>query len=102
MKNASKYKFRFVVLHHTGWPGQADHYDLMLQVRPGTSDDDRVLKTFATCCDQFPTGDIDVFRLVEDHRRAYLQFEGDLSGKRGQVRRADKGELTFVTQFDPN
>ena len=45
---------RFVILHHTGWPGRADHYDLMIQTAAGKDDDDRVLKTYSTLTDVFP------------------------------------------------
>jgi hypothetical protein len=85
---------RFVVLHHTGWPGRADHYDLMLQFAEGGSDDDRVFKTFATVEDQFPTGSpASNLQRIEDHRREYLTFEGTLSGNRGRVSRVDSGEI---------
>lgn len=35
-------------------------------------------------------------RRIGDHRRAYLDYEGPVSGNRGQVRRVDRG--TYVTQ----
>ncbi len=91
---------RYVVLHHTGWPGHADHYDLMLQMRDGRSDEDAVLKTFATADDVFPwPGGKATLQLISDHRRAYLDLEGPLSGQRGVVRRADAGELLLLDKI---
>ena len=87
---------RYVVLHHKTWPDHSDHYDLMLQTRVGESDDERTLKTFATGGDEFPSA---MLKLVDDHRQAYLKFEGPLSGDRGSVRRADEGELTWTTPY---
>jgi len=87
---------RYVVLHHKNWPEHADHYDLMLQTQEGESDDDRSLKTFATGSDEFPAA---LLRLIDDHRQAYLHYEGPLSGNRGTVRRADEGELVWLTPY---
>lgn len=89
---------RFVVLHHKNWPDHADHYDLMLQFREGEGDDDRCLKTFSTGSDEFPAA---MLRLIDDHRQAYLHFEGPLSEDRGSVRRADEGELTWTNPYTP-
>ncbi|HYG74450.1 MAG TPA: hypothetical protein VEK08_05540 [Planctomycetota bacterium] len=92
---------RYVVLHHTDWPGHEDHYDLMLQIASGQSDDDRVLLTFATLDDSFPRPG-SVLRRLPDHRRAYLQFEGRLSGERGRVSRVDAGLLRFTLPYAPD
>lgn len=35
-------------------------------------------------------------RRREDHRRAYLDYEGDVSGGRGSVRIWDRGEVEWV------
>ena len=88
---------RFVLLHHTGWPGRADHYDLMLECQAGSEENDRTLLTFATQDDAAPCGDPPaLLTLIETHRRAYLQFEGVLSGGRGRVDRADCGALQWI------
>lgn len=101
---------RFVLLHHTGWPDHSDHFDLMLQTDAGENDERRVLKTFSTVADVFPTGerstgdsggDLNVFRLGPPHRRAYLKFEGPVTENRGVVVRIDEGELDFVTTTRP-
>jgi hypothetical protein len=90
---------KFVVLHHTGWPGHCDHYDLMLQVEARQSDDDRVLKTFSTQADVFPVPPVLLKKNV-DHRRAYLKFEGEASDGRGRVERVDAGEFHFLDAPD--
>ena len=33
---------------------------------------------------------------ISDHRTAYLEYEGPVSGGRGQVRRWDAGEFVFL------
>jgi hypothetical protein len=112
---------RFAVLHHTGWPERPDHYDLLLQVEDGASDDDRVLKAFATTTNEFPlapspsplpqgegekpaSGQVNrdsapsiCLRLLPDHRRIYLKFEGPVARNCGQVRRVDEGEFALMS-----
>jgi hypothetical protein len=96
---------RFLVLHHTAWPGHPDHYDLMLQLDEGGKDDERALKTFATTSDQFPlptphqpghTGETVTLQHIQDHRRAYLRYEGAVSGGRGTVTRVEEGRLELL------
>lgn len=87
---------RFVVLQHTGWPGHPDHYDLMLQKEPGSSDDDTVLATYSTSNNVFPSGSGEILFSNHDHRRAYLTFEGALSQQRGSVTRADEGTMEWI------
>jgi hypothetical protein len=99
---------RFAVLHHTRWPGHADHYDLLLQVAKGRSDDDRVLRALATPGDRFPLAGSragrgsdagprpQTLRALPDHRRAYLTYQGPVSGGRGRVRRVDAGRLEWL------
>lgn len=73
---------RFVVLHHTGI--DSPHYDLMYERGPGGP-----LATW-----HFPQWPPKGFVPVEplgDHRRAYLDYEGPVSGNRGQVRRIASG-----------
>jgi hypothetical protein len=73
---------RFVVLEHT-WNGV--HWDLMLEVG------DR-LRTWAIDAPIEPGVDLPA-RDLADHRRAYLDYEGPVSGNRGSVRRVDRGEF---------
>lgn len=77
---------RFVVLRHESPRGQ--HWDFMLET--GTS-----LATWALP----EPPDAAVAMLVEalpDHRLAYLDYEGPISGGRGSVARWDRG--TYVLQ----
>jgi hypothetical protein len=102
---------RYVVLHHTGWVEQPDHYDLMLQLEEGRADDEPVLKTLSTLSDEFPTGvshaghaggptaQINLLRLISNHRRAYLTFQGPLARNRGNVERVDEGNLMSFEQL---
>ncbi|MCS7159009.1 MAG: DNA polymerase ligase N-terminal domain-containing protein [Gemmatales bacterium] len=71
---------RFVLLHHD-WP--YPHYDLMLEWQG-------VLKTWRT--PEIPKpGRILTIEAIGDHRLAYLDYEGPVSGNRGTVRRVDNG-----------
>jgi hypothetical protein len=36
---------------------------------------------------------------IGDHRRAYLDYEGEITGGRGRVRRLDRGEARLLTPF---
>lgn len=92
---------RFVVLHHTGWPGHADHYDLLLQRAAGRGDDDRVLTAFGSLANEFPW-ELCLLRRRADHAKAYLTFEGPVSGGRGRVQRVDEGECTATAPPAPD
>lgn len=73
---------RFVVLEHS-WNGV--HWDLMLEQPGGGS-----LRTWAL--DSPPAAGADqAARPLPDHRVAYLDFVGEISGDRGVVRRLDRG-----------
>lgn len=85
---------RFVVLRHDPPPGGARplHWDFMLE--SGSA-----LRTWAL--DRPPDENAGVERFAEslaDHRIAYLEFEGDVSGGRGRVTRWDRGNYEFVAQ----
>lgn len=71
----------------------------MLQTRSAASNDDRILKTFATNADEFPAR---VLNRIVDHRAIYLNFEGALTGERGTVRRIDEGGLVWLTPDYPH
>lgn len=76
---------RFAILHHAleASAGRFDHWDLMLE-------HDGVLVTFEL--ERLPsnTGPFTARRLA-DHRLTYLEYEGHISGNRGQVVRLDRG-----------
>jgi hypothetical protein len=92
---------RFAVLEHTGWPGHADHYDLLLQVAAGVNDDDPVLLTFSTAELVFPIGRPDLLHRKANHRKAYLHIEGVRAlPDKGQVKNRDCGELRWLSGPD--
>lgn len=73
---------RYAVLHHTGVP--APHFDLLVETYPGSN-----LTTWRAS--HWPiTGPTPLTRL-KDHRRIYLEFEGDLTQRRGRVDRVAGG-----------
>jgi hypothetical protein len=72
---------RFVVLEHDSPRGR--HWDLMLQIGP-------TLATWALASPPEPGRPIPAEPLA-DHRLAYLEYEGPLSGVRGTVARWDTG-----------
>lgn len=73
---------RFAVLRHEGVP--EPHFDLLVDV-----DGASLLATWR--CDAWPiTAPLMLVRQA-DHRRIYLDYEGPVSGDRGQVRRVDAG-----------
>jgi len=74
----------FVIHVHSGYG--PTHYDLMLE-------EAHALATWqlADCPGELATGHRIPARKLNDHRAAYLDYEGPISGGRGQVRRFDKG-----------
>jgi hypothetical protein len=73
---------RFVVLHHTGVT--EPHFDLMIEAAAGGD-----LMTW-----RFGSWPIEVettAKRLKDHRRAYLDYEGVVSGGRGEVKRIAAG-----------
>lgn len=76
---------RFVVLEHDHpWL----HWDLML-------DTGETLRTWRLAQPPLP-GELIRAEPLGNHRRAYLDYEGPLSGNRGSVRRCDAGEFTWL------
>jgi hypothetical protein len=71
---------RFVLLEHR-WNGV--HWDLMLECGDA-------LRTWAIDEPIGPGRDLPA-RALADHRAAYLDYEGPVSGDRGEVRRVDRG-----------
>lgn len=71
---------RFVLLEHR-WEGI--HWDFMLE--RGAS-----LRTWAIDAPVVPGSDLPA-RSLPDHRLAYLEYEGPVSGDRGRVRRVAEG-----------
>jgi hypothetical protein len=79
---------RFVVLHHES--SRATHFDFMLEAG-------EVLKTWSL--PQPPRSGVEMECMaLADHRLAYLDYEGPISGDRGSVTRWDYGEYTVERQ----
>jgi hypothetical protein len=81
---------RFVILLHE-MPAncsRATHYDLMLEHGP-------MLRTWAL--ERIPgVGETVSAQRLDDHRPVYLDYEGDISADRGQVRRVDQGDYEMI------
>lgn len=71
---------QFVLLEHV-WNGV--HWDLMLE-------HGEVLRTWALDSPVVAGRELPA-RALPDHRRIYLDYEGEISGNRGHVRRIDRG-----------
>jgi hypothetical protein len=83
---------RFVILRHEMPAGDArgSHWDLMLEC--GES-----LRTWAL--DELPSdAAASNCRALADHRLAYLDYEGPISGNRGAVTRYDRGEFEIASE----
>jgi hypothetical protein len=79
---------RFVVLRHETSDGT--HFDFMVEAGA-------VLKTWALAEPPRPGVEIEAAPLA-DHRLAYLDYEGPISGDRGSVMRWDCGQCTVERQ----
>jgi hypothetical protein len=80
---------RFVVLRHEpdAGGGKPLHWDFMLECND-------ILRTWALADEPQANCLIDAERIA-DHRPAYLDFEGAVSGNRGKVIRWDAGTYDF-------
>lgn len=76
---------RFVILEHD-WPTR--HWDLLLE-------DGNVLLAWRLLAEPEPGARVRAERNA-DHRRLYLDYEGPVSGGRGNVKRWDWGEFEWI------
>jgi hypothetical protein len=74
----------FVVLRHD-CPDGSWHYDWMIERTDPGADMDRPLMTFRVQSLPTEAAEFEAERIA-DHRRAYLEYEGKISGGRGSVR----------------
>lgn len=83
---------RFVLLRHECPPeqGTSSHWDLMLER-------DGALMTWRLAALPAAGEPLAATRLA-DHRLAYLDVEGPVSGGRGEVQRVDKGEYLLLDE----
>ena len=83
---------RFVILHHRLDDGE--HWDLMLEHGD-------VLLTWQLLREPVDASSLPIpARRIADHRKAYLDYEGPVSGDRGTVQRIDRGTVEFKTTVD--
>jgi hypothetical protein len=85
---------RFALLYHAmeATAGRHDHWDLMLEHGGG-------LVTFELL--RLPTGkELFEARRLADHRLAYLEYEGHISGNRGNVVRLDRGRYRELRSLE--
>jgi len=74
---------RYAVLRHEGVPDP--HFDVLFERAPGSP-----LVAFRSPAWPVPAGGVELTALP-DHRGAYLDYEGPVSGGRGHVRRVAGG-----------
>ena len=80
---------RYVVLRHEGVP--EPHFDLMFETKPGGP-----LRTWRSAV--WPLEDQTQLVELGEHRRAYLDYQGPISGGRGRVRRVAAGSFAWLTE----
>lgn len=83
---------RFVILWHEMPPASQSHWDFMLEAADA-------LETWALAEEPSPMSSCLASRLA-DHRKAYLDYEGEVSGGRGTVTRWDAGEYLRLPAND--
>ena len=77
---------QYVILRHEAIA--EPHFDLMFETRPGSD-----LATFRGPL--WPIDSTTALTRLKDHRRVYLEFEGELSQRRGRVVRIARGECNI-------
>lgn len=108
--------YRFVILHHTGTPpgGRGDHWDWMFDwpskrfggaiallaggagAAGGTGDGSGPLVTFSSVRSPAEWDSGSEFESLPVHRRRYLDYEGPISGNRGNVQRVASGWIRWL------
>jgi hypothetical protein len=85
----------FVLLEHDAPDGR--HWDFMIQM-PGAAK----LTSWRLAANPLTAGERPIaVEPIGDHRREYLDYQGEISGGRGSVRRVDRGECRIVETSDP-
>src|SRR3954468_711103 len=88
---SSSSPLRYVILHHTGVA--KPHFDLMLETAPGS-----LLATWRL--PRWPVDEQLPIDKLAEHRRDYLEYEGELLGNRGEVKHTTDGTYRMDRQFD--
>ncbi len=83
-------ELQFVILEHGNREGV--HWDLLVETEL-----DKPLRTWRLAQD--PTRHVGAIPAtpIADHRRHYLDFEGELTGGRGTVARVDRGQARWLS-----
>lgn len=83
----------FVVLWHDMPEGshRASHFDLLLE-RAGSE----LLAAWELARPLEDPPQTQTVRRLADHRRIYLDYQGPIAGSRGQVKRIDRGTVTWL------
>jgi hypothetical protein len=76
---------RFVVLRHDGIDDP--HFDVMIEAAPGSS-----LTTWRST--SWPPKVNERAKKIGEHRKEYLEYQGAVSGRRGNVKRVESGTFT--------
>ncbi len=76
---------QYVILRHDGI--DEPHFDLMFETYPGSQ-----LSTWRSTI--WPISELTPLTRLKDHRRLFLNFEGELSGQRGYVSQIARGTCT--------
>ena len=83
----SNRELRYAVLYHSGI--DEPHFDLLVETHPGSD-------LAAWRSPVWPIESPTSLRRLKDHRRIYLQYQGELSGNRGHVKRIADGACEVV------
>ena len=73
---------RYAVLHHTGVA--VPHFDVLVEPRPAAD-------LAAWRSPVWPIEGVTPVERIQDHRRPYLDYEGEVGGQRGRVDRVAGG-----------
>lgn len=83
----------FALLEHNSPDGV--HWDLLIEKSPGER-----LPTWRLAHNPIGAPGPVAAERIGEHRRLYLEYEGPISGGRGEVRRLDRGEATILAWAD--
>jgi len=90
---------RCVLLSHTLVDG-SHHYDWMLEREGSMREGEGTLVAFRVQVMVHESGAFDAER-IEDHRREYLRYEGEISRGRGRVARVAQGVCAIRIETEP-
>jgi hypothetical protein len=85
----------FVLLEHHAAAEGSRHWDLLVEM-PGAD----ALATWRLERSPLDADHEIPATRIQDHRRLYLDYEGEISGGRGAVRRLDRGAATIESAGD--